>query len=56
MLVPIGDPERMAEEINELLASEDKRRELGTTAREAVNRKFSLGRMVDDIERLYLME
>ncbi|HZJ45078.1 MAG TPA: glycosyltransferase family 4 protein [Pyrinomonadaceae bacterium] len=56
MLVPIGEPERMAEAINELLASEDKRRELGTIAREAVNRKFSLGRMVDDIERLYLMK
>ena len=54
LLVPIGDTEQMANSIIELLASEDKRRVLGENAREVVNQKFSLRRMVDDIEKLYL--
>jgi len=53
LLVPIGDPAEMANAINLLLDSEEKRRLIGETAREIVSKKFSLRRMVDDIEQLY---
>ena len=53
LLVPIGDVERIADSIALLLFDEDKRQHIGTRAREAVNAKFSLSRMVDQIEQIY---
>ncbi len=53
LLVPIGDVERLAESIMLLLADENKRSLLGRQARDAVSRRFSLNRMVDEIERIY---
>jgi L-malate glycosyltransferase len=53
LLVPIGDVERLAESVVRLLTDENQRRRLGNQAREAVNERFSLNRMVDEIERLY---
>src|SRR6185503_7523455 len=47
VLVPIGDVERMAQAIVELLAHPEKRRAMGARAMEVVNEKFSLKRMVD---------
>lgn len=53
LLVPIGDVERIAESIVTLLSDGERRRQIGTRAHEVVNAKFSLERMVDQIERLY---
>ena len=53
LLVPIGDVKRMAESIVKLLADEERREELGARAKEAVAARFSLQRMVDEIERIY---
>ena len=54
LLVPIGNTEQMADAITRLLSDDEKRRVLGENASEVVNRKFSLRRMVDEIERLYV--
>ena len=53
LLVPIGDVTRIAESIALLLSDDEHRRQVGTRAREAVNSKFSLQRMVDEIEQIY---
>jgi glycosyltransferase involved in cell wall biosynthesis len=53
LLVPIGDVERMAESIKVLLVDEERRKKLGTQAKAAVNARFSLSRMVDEIEKIY---
>jgi L-malate glycosyltransferase len=53
LLVPIGDVGRIAEAVTTLLADPGKRRDLGTHAKEVATTKFSLKRMVDEIERIY---
>ena len=50
ILVPIGDVNRIAEAITALLADNG---DIGARAKEAVNAKFSLKRMVDEIEKIY---
>ena len=54
LLVPIGDVERIAEAVGELLANPQKRREMAAHAKEVANERFSLSRMVDEIEKVYL--
>lgn len=53
LLVPIGDVRRIAEGIAKLLSDEELRTRIGTRAREVVQQKFSLRRMVDQIEQIY---
>ena len=53
LVVPIGDVERIADSIALLLSDEERRKQMGARAREAVNAKFSLERMVDQIEQIY---
>jgi len=53
LLVPISDPPRLAEAVATLLASEPQRKEIGAQARHEVRSRFSLRRMVDEIERIY---
>ena len=53
-LVPIGDVAAIARSIMNLLSSRELRTQIGTRAREVVNQKFSLQRMVDQIEQIYL--
>ena len=50
ILVPIGDVEEIANAIITLLENPG---EIGLRAREAANTKFSLKRMVDEIEKIY---
>ena len=53
LLVPIGDVTRIAESIALLLSDDERRRRISARAREVVRTKFSLQRMVDEIEQLY---
>lgn len=53
LLVPIADPPRLAEAITTLLAGEEQRKEIGMRAQREVARRFSLQRMVEEIERIY---
>ena len=50
ILVPIGDVNRIAEAVTTLLTDSG---EIGARARESANAKFSLKRMVDEIEKIY---
>jgi glycosyltransferase involved in cell wall biosynthesis len=50
ILVPIGDVNRIAEAVTALLADNG---EIGARAKESANAKFSLKRMVDEIEKIY---
>jgi glycosyltransferase involved in cell wall biosynthesis len=52
-LVPIGDVEKLAERITTLLRDNDLRIAFGKRGRQVVEERFSLERMVDEIERLY---
>jgi len=51
--VQVGDVTGLAEAIETILTDEGKRQELGERAREAVNERFSLARMVDETEKIY---
>ena len=53
VLVEIGDVAGIADAISALLASPERRREIGERAREAAHTRFSLKRMVDEVERVY---
>ena len=53
ILVPIGNVESIASAVNELLVDSERRRNLGARAKEIASHKFSLKRMVDEIERIY---
>ena len=53
LLVPIGNVERIAGAVATLLSNEEQRKELSLRAKETVAAKFSLRRMVDEIETIY---
>jgi glycosyltransferase involved in cell wall biosynthesis len=54
VLVPIGDVERISQSIIALLEDSPRREAMGSRAAGAARKRFSLARMVDDIERIYL--
>jgi glycosyltransferase involved in cell wall biosynthesis len=54
LLVPIGNVAGIAESVCELLGNPEKSRAMGAHAQEAANARFSLRRMVDEIEEIYL--
>ena len=54
VLVPPGDPGRLADAIRDLAADPDQAAELGRRARDLVESRFSLGRMTNALEREYL--
>jgi glycosyltransferase involved in cell wall biosynthesis len=54
LLVPIGDVKSMAQSVIDLLADPERRRAIASESAESVAKKFSLNRMVDEIERIYL--
>ena len=53
LLVPIGNVQRIAESVTQLLANSAVRREIGMRAQQTAKTRFSLTRMVDEIERVY---
>jgi L-malate glycosyltransferase len=53
LLVPIGDVKRIGDAISTLLSDEQQRKAISSRAQEAVAAKFSLQRMVDEIEAIY---
>lgn len=53
VLVPIADVDRIAEAVTELLANPQKRSEMAAHAKQAAKERFSLSRMVDEIEKIY---
>ena len=54
LLVPIGDVERIAESVVNLLSNPEKRQAIATQSVQSAAQKFSLNRMVDEIEQIYL--
>ena len=55
-LFPPGDEQRMGELIVDLMRNEEKRREMGLAARQRVVERFTVQRMVADMERLNIEE
>jgi glycosyltransferase involved in cell wall biosynthesis len=53
-LVPIGDVEHLANSISSLLNDRESRLAMGVRGANVARKKFSLTRMVDDIEKIYL--
>jgi glycosyltransferase involved in cell wall biosynthesis len=54
LLAPFGDAALLAEHVSALLADPDRRRRMGDRGRLAVTARYTLDRLVDDVERLYL--
>ena len=54
LLVPIGDVEKIAQAVITLLSDSSNRLSIASRASDAANQRFSLNRMVDEIERVYL--
>lgn len=54
LLVPIGDITRMAQSVIDLLSDPEKRQRLATQSAQSAAKNFSLSRMVNEIERIYL--
>lgn len=52
-LVPIGDHQKLAQAIIELLNDHGRRLEMGISASKDVEQRFSLKQMVDSIEKIY---
>jgi len=53
ILVPIGEVERIAGSVINLLSDPEKRRAIATQSAQSAAAKFSLTRMVDEIEQIY---
>ncbi len=54
ILVPKEDPEVMARSINKLIKNEGKRKTMGQQGRKNAEKYFSIERMVDTYESLYI--
>jgi glycosyltransferase involved in cell wall biosynthesis len=53
LLVPIGDVERIAGSVMNLLSDPEKRRTIATQSAQSALKKFSLTRMVDEVLTAY---
>jgi len=56
LLVPIGDIDRLADEVLKLLKDRDSRGRLGTNAQQAAAANFSVERMIAETEQIYRAE
>lgn len=54
ILIPARDPEKMAEAVIRLLRDKDFASQLGESAKEIIPPKFTLSRMVEEMQSLYL--
>jgi len=53
LLAPFGDAPMLADHVSALLADPDRRRLMGERGRRSVTARYTLDRLVDDVERLY---
>jgi glycosyltransferase involved in cell wall biosynthesis len=53
LLAPSGDAAALAQQVATLIAAPHRRREMGAAGRRSVLARYGLGRLVDDVERLY---
>jgi len=53
LLAPFGDAALLADHVGALLADPDRRRRMGDEGRRSVTARYTLDRLVDDVERLY---
>jgi len=53
LLVPIGDVKQIARSVVNLLSDPEKRERIATQSAESAAKRFSLKRMVDEIEKIY---
>ena len=53
LLAPAGDATMLAAHVNALLSDPDRRRRMGALGRASVTSRYTLDRLVDDVERLY---
>ena len=56
LLVPIGEVDKLAEAVLQLLENKDRRVSLGVAAQQSVARRFSVERMIDETEEIYQAE
>jgi glycosyltransferase involved in cell wall biosynthesis len=56
LLVPIGEVDRLARAVLDLLDDKNRRVRLGTAAQQSVATKFSVERMIDETEEIYRTE
>ena len=54
LLVPPENPARLAKAINDLLVNRDKAKQMGMAARRDAEERFSVEKMVDQTERVYI--
>lgn len=54
ILVPLRDSERLAKSIKKLLENPKDSQRMGEAGRRRINREFSVERMIDETERLYM--
>jgi len=52
-LLPVGDVAGLARALEELRSDPERRAELGRLGAERMRERFSVARMVDDVERVY---
>jgi glycosyltransferase involved in cell wall biosynthesis len=53
LLAPFGDAALLADHVGALLADPDRRRRMGDEGRRSITARYTLDRLVDDVEQLY---
>jgi len=53
IIVPVGNPEKLADGLLALLRNPDQARAMGQAGRKRVVERFTVGKMIEDMERIY---
>jgi glycosyltransferase involved in cell wall biosynthesis len=53
IIVPVGNPEKLADGLLALLRNPDQARAMGQAGRKRVVERFTMGKMIEDMERIY---